>query len=67
MDFEFTIKDKIYIPEDELNELAEEVREGRPVRDVVNEFISGFDDYDYYHAFAYRDRVIDEVKRRAEA
>ncbi len=65
MEFKFTIEDSIYISEDDLNEMAEQVKRGTPVGIVVTNYITGLSDFDYYCRHAYRDKVIDEVRKRA--
>lgn len=67
MEFHYIIEDSICISENDLNFMAEQVKRGMPIGEVVDEYISGFDDYDYYHSFAYEDRVIDEVRKRVRA
>lgn len=67
MDFEYTVNGVISIPEDSLNEMAEQVKCGIPIEYVVETYISGLDDCDYYNAFAFDYKIINEVRKRARA
>lgn len=67
MDFEYTVEGVISISEDELNEMAEQVKNRIPIEVVVDSYIVGLDDCDYYNAFAFEDKIINEVRRRAWA
>lgn len=67
MEFHYIIEDSICISEEDLNLMAKLVKKGTPVEQVVGEYISGFDEYDYYNSFAYEDKIINEVKRRVSA
>ena len=65
MEFCYIIEDSICISEEDLNFMTEQVKNGSPIEQVVDEYVSGFDDYDYYHSFAYENDIIHEVRKRA--
>ena len=66
MEFEFTITDSIYIPEEDLNEMARLVKNGESTKDVVEDYILGWSDYYDSISDAFDYKIIDEVKRRAK-
>jgi hypothetical protein len=65
MEFDYTIEDSIWVSEDDLNEMAEQVKSGRPAEMVVDEYIACLDDGDYYNSSAYDYKIIAEVRKRA--
>ena len=67
MEFEYTINDSVFISDDDLNDMAEMVKKGIPVEDVVTDFIACLDDFYYYCSYAYEDKVINEVRKRVKA
>lgn len=64
MDFEYT--GYFYVSEDDLNEMAQIVREGRNVKDAIYDVASGWDDSTYYNVENIFEQLRDEVLRRAE-
>ena len=67
MEFEYTIENSVFISDNDLDDMAEMVKKGLPVEDVVTDYIACLDDFDYYCSYAYEDRVIDEVRKRVKA
>ena len=67
MEFDYTIEGSIFIPNDDLDDMAEMVKKGTPVENVVTDYIACLDDFDYYCSYAYEDKIIDEVRKRAKA
>lgn len=65
MEFDYVIEGSIFISDDDLDDMAKQVKDGRPIELVVDEYIACFDDYDYYHSFAYENDIINEVRKRA--
>ena len=65
MDFEYIVENVIFVSEDDLNEMAEQVKRGIPVKVVVDNYIASLDDCDFYNAFAFDYKIINEVRRRA--
>ena len=65
MEFDYTIEGSIWVSEDDLNEMAEKVKNGEPAERVVNDYISCLDDCEYYISYAYEDKIINEIKERA--
>lgn len=65
MEFNYVIKDCILVPEEDLNEMAERVKNGESIEYVVDEYIIGLDDCEYYNSFAFDYKIIKEVRRRA--
>lgn len=66
MEFDYVIKNSVFISDDDLDDMAEMVKKGIPVGNVVTDYIAGLSDFDYYCRHAYRDKVIDEVRKRAK-
>ena len=65
MEFDYIVNGSIFVTEIELNEMAEEVKNGRCIKNVVDEYVAMLDDCDFYNSFAYEDKIIAEVRRRA--
>lgn len=65
MEFDYIIKDSIFVSEDELNGMAEQVKRGMSAEVVVNSYIACLDDYEYFISDAFDYKIIAEVKRRA--
>jgi phosphoribulokinase len=65
MDFDYIIEGSIFISEDELNEMAEQVKRGTPVEVVVDSYIACLDDYEYFISDAFDYKIINEVRKRA--
>lgn len=65
MEFNYVVKDTIIVSEDELNYMAEQVKSGMSVERVVDDYIAGLDDCDYYNSFAFDYKIMKEVRRRA--
>ncbi len=65
MEFDYIIKDSIFVSEDELNEMAEQVKKGISAEVVVGTYIARLDDYEYFISDAFDYKIIAEVKRRA--
>lgn len=65
MDFEYT--GYFYVSEDDLNEIAQLVRNGRNVRDAIYDVAAGWDDVLYYGVEEIFEQLRDEVLRRAKA
>lgn len=65
MEFHYIIEDSIWVSEDDLNEMAEQVKNGRPVEPVVDEYIACLEDNDYYNSFAFGYQIVNEVRKRA--
>lgn len=64
MDFEYT--GYFYVSEDDLNEMAILVRNGRNVKDAIYDVASGWDDVFYYGVENIFEQLRDEVLRRAK-
>lgn len=64
MEFDYVIESSIFISEDELNDMAEQVKSGKSIELVVDEYVACLDDFDYYCSYAYIDKIINEVRRR---
>ena len=62
MDFEF--RSSIYISEEDLEELAQAVREGQSFDDAYDELVCGWDDCDYGCSGYIAEAVEAEVLRR---
>jgi len=65
---EFICTNSIFVSEDELNKMAEQVKRGIPAEVVVNGYIAYSDNYEYcisntLDAFEYK--IIKEVRKRA--
>ena len=65
MDFNYVVKGCISISEDELNEMVERVKNGESIEHVVNNYINGLDDCEYYNSDAFDYKIIKEVRRRS--
>lgn len=65
MDFEYT--GYFYVSEDDLNEMAQLVRNGRNVRVAIYDVAAGWDDVLYYGVENIFEQLRDEVLRRAKA
>lgn len=64
MEFDYVIESSIFISEDELNDMAKQVKSGKSIELVVDEYVAGLDEFDYYCSYAYIDKIINEVRRR---
>lgn len=64
MDFEYTVNGVISIPEKALNKMAKQVKKGKPIEYVVEQYIVGLEDCDYYNASAFDYKIINEVRKR---
>lgn len=67
MEFDYVIENSVFISDDDLDDMAEMVRKGIPIENVVTDYIACLDDFDYFCSYAYEDKVIDEVRKRARA
>lgn len=65
MKFDYVIEESLWVEEEELDEMAERVKNGEPAKNVVNEYIIGLDDCYYCYAYAFKDKIIAEVAKRA--
>lgn len=62
MEFEYT--SIIYIYEEDLEEMAERVKQGGDFNDVYYNVMAGYDDCDYYNCNLVMDKVRKEIERR---
>lgn len=68
MDFDYIVEGSIFVSEDELNEMAEQVKRGvLSVKEIVDSYIACLDDYEYFISDAFEYKIIEEVRRRAKA
>ncbi len=67
MEFDYVIKGSVFISDDDLDDMAEMVRKGIPIENVVTDYIACLDDFDYFCSYAYEDKVINEVRKRVRA
>lgn len=67
MEFDYVIEGSIFISDDDLDDMVEMVKKGIPIEDVVTDYIACLDDFDYCISYAYEDKVINEVRKRAKA
>ncbi len=65
MEFDYVVNGSIWVSEDDLNEMAEEVKNGRRIEYVVDEYVAMLDDCDFYNSSAFEDKIIVEVRKRA--
>lgn len=64
MDFEYS--GYFFVSEDDLNEMAQLVKEGYNVKNAVMDVAGGWDDEAYYSIDLIIDKLIKEVLRRAK-
>lgn len=64
MDFEYT--GRWYVSEEDLNEMAQLVRDGRNVKDAILTVADYWDDESYCMIDLIIDKLVEEVLRRAE-
>lgn len=62
MEFEYT--SSIYIYEEDLEEMANRVKQGGEFSDVYYNIMGGYDDCDYYNCNLVADKVRKEIERR---
>jgi hypothetical protein len=67
MEFDYVIENSVFISDDDLDDMAEMVKKGIPIENVVTDYIACLDDFDYFCSYAYEDKVIDEVRKRVRA
>lgn len=67
MEFDYIIEGSIFVSEDELNEMAEQLKRGvLSVEEIVDSYIAAcLDDYEYYISDAFDYKIANEVRRRA--
>ena len=65
MNIDYVVEESLWIEEEELDEMAERVKNGELIEAVVNEYVIGLDDCYYCYAYAFKDKIIAEVTKRA--
>lgn len=65
MKIDYVIEESLWVEEEELDEMAERVKNGELIEAVVNEYIIGLDDCYYCYTYAFKDKIIAEVAKRA--
>jgi len=62
MEIEFTYTATFCVDEEAFDEMYDEIKAGKDVEEVVDEYIEGLDDPDYYSAKYIRDELVKTMK-----